>query len=278
MIDDYDSCTKEELIEFNINNFGVLYEWYTDSPGASKHQDHRVRRFETELPGPLWNGVLTSNHMEHEVDEAIKQELEYYKSKDKFGMMWFTYPSTQPTNMNEKLESQGFTNLVQSSPLMSIDLDKLPEPIDVPGLEIRSVRTEEEMHTFNEINGSRWDFGERFFKMVYDIECRYGFDEESPRQMYLGYLDGEPVSSNFLIYDRYVVGLYKIATVPGYEKRGIGSAMTLMPLFDALDRGYKVAVLQSSAMGHKVYERLGFREDSQMDGYMHKWAENVKTL
>ena len=96
--------------------------------------------------------------------------------------------------------------------------------------------------------------------------------------MYIAYLDGIPVASNFLIYDRNVVGLYKITTVPGYEKRGIGSAITLMPLFDAMDRDYRIAVLQSSEMGFKVYERLGFRGDSQINGYVYKWAENVKTL
>ncbi|MFX0199810.1 MAG: hypothetical protein ACFFCW_27115 [Candidatus Hodarchaeota archaeon] len=278
MTKDYNSYTKKELLELNMNNFCKLFEWYTNSPRGSKYQDHRIRRFETERPDPLWNGVLTSNHMEYEVDEAIKQQLEYYKSKGKLGMMWYTYPSTQPANMNKKLESHGFNNIAQNTPLMSIDLENLPESIEVPGLEIRPVRTEEEMQTFNEVIGSRWDLGEGVFKMKYDVECKYGFDEDSPRQMYLGYLDDVPVSSNFLIYDSNVVGLYKTATVSRYEKRGIGTAMTLKPLFDAQDRGYKVAILQSTPMGYKVYVRLGFREDGQMDWFMYTWAQDVKTL
>jgi len=278
MTKSYSECTTEELLNFNHTNFIKLFEWYTKTPKGNVYQDNRIRRFETERPDPLWNGVLASNHTEDQADEAIKQQLEYYKSKDKLGMMWYTYPSTQPTDMNERLESHGFTNIGQNTPLMSIDLEKLPEPKEVQGLEIRPIRTEEEMQTFNEVIGSRWDLGEGVFKMKYDVECRYGFDEECPRQMYLGYLDGVPVSSNFLIYDDNVVGLYKIATIPEYGRRGIGTALTLMPLFDALDRGYSVAILQSSSIGYKVYERIGFREDGQMDWYMYTWAQDVKTL
>lgn len=278
MTKDYASLSKEELIEINKENFCKIFEWYTNSPKGSKYQDGKLRRFETERPDPLWNGVLASNHTEDEADEAIKQQLEYYKSKGKLGMMWYTYPSTQPTNMNEKLESLGFTSIGNQTPLMSKDLENLPEPKEVSCLEIRPVRTEKEMQTFNEVIGSRWDLGEGVFKMKYDVECKYGFSEDSPRQMYLGYLNGVPVSSNFLFYDDDVVGLYKIATVPEYGRRGIGTALTLMPLFDARDRGYNVAILQSSPIGYKVYERLGFREDGQMDWYMYAWARDVKTL
>jgi ribosomal protein S18 acetylase RimI-like enzyme len=96
--------------------------------------------------------------------------------------------------------------------------------------------------------------------------------------MYLGYLDGVPVSSNFLIYGEDVVGLYKIATLPDYGRRGIGTALTLMPLYDARDKGYTIAILQSSGMGINLYKRLGFKEDGVQYWYMFTWADQVKTL
>jgi hypothetical protein len=150
-----------------------------------------------------------------------------------------------------------------------MNLDELPEPKTVDGLEIRPVRSREEMKTFNEVIGSRYPLGEEVFGMKYDVECRYGFGEDSPRQMYLGYLDGVPVSSNFLMYDEEVVGMYKTVTVPGYGRRGIGTSMVLTSLLDAWERGYKVAILQSSQMGYKVYERVGFREIGKMDWYIN---------
>ncbi|MHA1522580.1 MAG: hypothetical protein ACTSRK_20620 [Promethearchaeota archaeon] len=273
----YSECTTEELVDFNQENCSKFFEWYAKTPKGNTFQDNCIRKFETERPDPLWNGVLASNHPKNQADEAIKQQLEYHKSKEKLGMSWLTFPTIQPTDMNERLGSHGFTNIAPNTPLMSIDLEKLPEPKKVQGLEIRQVRTEEELQTFHEVIGSRWDFGEGVFTMKYDVERRFGFDEECPRQMYLGYLDGVPVSSNFLLYDDNVVGLYKIATIPGYERRGIGAASTLIPLFNALDRGYRVAILQSTSIGYKLYERIGFREDGQMNWYIYTWAQDVKT-
>jgi predicted acetyltransferase len=41
--------------------------------------------------------------------------------------------------------------------------------------------------------------------------------------------------------------------------RGSATAITLEAMRDARDAGYGTAVLTASAMGHGVYERLGFR-------------------
>ena len=110
MTKSYNECTNEELLNFNHANFIKVFEWYTKTPKGNIYQDKRIHRFETERLDPLWNGVLASNHAE-DTDEAIKLQLEYYKSKDKLGMMWYLFPSTQPPDMKERLESYGFTNI-----------------------------------------------------------------------------------------------------------------------------------------------------------------------
>jgi len=278
MTNDYKSYSKEELVELNKENYNQLFEWYTNTPTGKTYRDEKIRRFETSVPDPIWNGVLSSNHNENEIEEAIEEQLAYFNSKNKHGMMWYTYQTEKPPYNNQILESKGFKLLGSGTPLMSCDLTYLPEPKQVPGLEIKPVRTEEELELFFDVIGSRWDLGERVFDMKGDVECRYGFSEDNPRQMYLGYLDGLPVSSNFLIYDEDVVGLYKIATLPDYGRRGIGTALTLMPLFDARDRGYNIAILQSSGMGINLYKRLGFKEDGLQYWYMYTWADQVKTI
>jgi len=41
--------------------------------------------------------------------------------------------------------------------------------------------------------------------------------------------------------------------------------VTLDPLYDVKDMGYKVGNLRSSESGLKEYSRLGFKEDSKLD-------------
>jgi GNAT superfamily N-acetyltransferase len=57
-----------------------------------------------------------------------------------------------------------------------------------------------------------------------------------------------------------VAGIYAVGTIPPARNRGIGAAMTMIPLRVAREEGLEYAVLFSSRLGYPVYTRLGFRE------------------
>jgi predicted acetyltransferase len=57
-----------------------------------------------------------------------------------------------------------------------------------------------------------------------------------------------------------VAGIFAVATLAEARRRGIGTALTLVPLLEARRRGYRVSTLQATPMGFPVYRRLGFRE------------------
>jgi GNAT superfamily N-acetyltransferase len=50
-----------------------------------------------------------------------------------------------------------------------------------------------------------------------------------------------------------------VATVPAARRRGIGIATVGAALNLAREKGYRVAVLFSSEMGVKMYQKLGFQ-------------------
>lgn len=272
----YGECTTEELFNFNHTNFIKFFEWYTKTPKGNMYQNDRILRYETEITGPLWYGILTTSCKEEEADDLIEEQMNYFHSKGYPGFMWYVISSTNPPNMSEKLEAHDFSKIDTTSPMMSIDLYDLPERKEIPGLEIKPVRSKEEMRKFDKVLETQFPLGEEVFKKIYDIECSYGFDEECARQLYVAYQDGVPVSTNFMILDGDVAGMYKTATRPDYCRRGIGTAITLDPLYDAKDKGYKVGVLQSTEAGFKVYSRLGFKEDGKLDWYMYTWDKEAK--
>jgi len=86
-------------------------------------------------------------------------------------------------------------------------------------------------------------------------------------QNYVGYLNGKPVSTSSLIYGGGAAGIYSVATLPEARGKGIGSAVTLKPLQDACEMGYRIGTLQSSDMGFNVYKKLGFRHLCQIENF-----------
>lgn len=78
-------------------------------------------------------------------------------------------------------------------------------------------------------------------------------------QVLVGEVDGEPVSTAFALVQDGAAGVYNVATPPEHQRRGHGAAMTAATVAAAREAGATWAWLQSSAAGHPVYERLGFR-------------------
>jgi predicted GNAT family acetyltransferase len=77
--------------------------------------------------------------------------------------------------------------------------------------------------------------------------------------VYVGYTDGEAVSTGLGLRSGRTIGVYNVATVEGARGRGYAAAMTRRVVADGVAAGCDVAILQSSAMGYAIYERLGFR-------------------
>jgi predicted GNAT family acetyltransferase len=70
-----------------------------------------------------------------------------------------------------------------------------------------------------------------------------------------------------------VASVYAIGTVPEVRGKGIGGAVTLGPLLEAREEGYRHAVLFSSAMGVSAYQRIGFRLlDAWINRYLWRGA------
>jgi GNAT superfamily N-acetyltransferase len=86
--------------------------------------------------------------------------------------------------------------------------------------------------------------------------------------VYVGYTDGEPVTTGLGVRTGPTIGLYNIATVEHARRRGLGAAMTERIAVDGVAEGCAVAVLQASAMGQPVYRRLGYRTVVEYDGWI----------
>ena len=77
-------------------------------------------------------------------------------------------------------------------------------------------------------------------------------------RVYVGTEDGVPVASSLAVRTDEILGIYNVATIETARGRGYGTAMTWAAIADAAP-GVEVAILQASALGRPIYERMGFR-------------------
>ena len=72
---------------------------------------------------------------------------------------------------------------------------------------------------------------------------------EGPWVRFAGVFEGRPVASSGLILAGGIAGVYNVATLPAFRRRGFGGAMTHAAMRHARRLGYRVAVLGTSDLG-----------------------------
>jgi ribosomal protein S18 acetylase RimI-like enzyme len=90
----------------------------------------------------------------------------------------------------------------------------------------------------------------------------------SDAAVYVGYSDGVPVTSGLGVRTGRTIGIYNIATVESARRQGHGAAMTMRIIDDGAADGVDVAILQSSDMGFRMYQGIGFHTVVEYSGFV----------
>jgi ribosomal protein S18 acetylase RimI-like enzyme len=235
------------------------------SPKTEVHREPGFFRWHTPGPLPFFNGVVVSSPPGAGVDSQARSTLAYFEAKGVSSITWWLDPGVSAEAWSPLLLGLGFT-LDPNFPGMAAPLDSLVRKVairserhgDAPSVEIRRVDSSAMLREWAEVFVTGYEFPLSFAAPLFDLyDDLHGPD--SPLQSYFAYLDGAPVATSSILYAEGVAGIYDVATLPSARGRGLGAAVTLAPLRDASERGYRVGVLQSSVTGLSVYERIGFR-------------------
>ena len=127
----------------------------------------------------------------------------------------------------------------------------------LPELEIRRVDSSGVLDDFRGVGSVCFHVPLPWFSEVFDGSLpveRRGF------VCWVGYHGGQPVATAATLFAHGVVGLYNIATAPGQRGRGFAEALTRYAAGAALEEAGAVPlVLESTSLGFRLYDRLGFR-------------------
>lgn len=237
-------------------DFVAAWWLIAEAGGAELGQDAGLRWFHTGLDDVHTNAVLTTHLEAENADEVIDAMLARLRDRGA-PFLWWVMPSAEPDDLADRLAARGLVD-AGAWPGFAVRIDALPDLPAVDGLEIRRVRTPDELDRYLGVSIPILSPSPAFTDVFVRSSRRIGLAEDAPEVHFIGYLDGEPAATVSLVTAGGAAGIYNVTTVEAARGRGIGAAMTVAAARHGAVRGFELATLQASKMGRPVYERLGF--------------------
>ena len=226
-------------------------------------------RIEADIPHPLCNrviayqGPLSGNGL-----DDIGGFADYYRAR-KCLFTWLTWPhDDDAAELTQALEAIGLEKVDEISGMSLSLTDWTYEAPSIPGFVIEPIRTPSEMNRFRDIVPSVFGLEGEAGEVFVQISEAAAFCENAVFRHYVGFLDGEPAAAVTAVHDGETIGIYNVATLEAYRRRGLGGALTAHALREGQAAGGRLAVLQASRMAKSVYQAIGFNDDIAIGVYL----------
>lgn len=262
ILTDLSASTLTNAIKSNLYSF---FKFLKKAPGTEFLESPQYLRWYNPIQHPWFNGVLSQQSGDPVEADTVRETVAYFKAKGAQTMTWWLESGLGYETWETVLAPYGF-RLSDDTPGMALDLKRLNADLIRPlGVEIEPVTDAETLRAWNHVftvgYGLPTDWEEAIFALM------LGLGLDFPMRNYLCCWNGKPVATSSVYYAAGVAGVQFIATLPEARGHGIGTAVTIEPLKEALQLGYRVGILQSSEMGFNVYKKIGFQHLCQMEHF-----------
>jgi GNAT superfamily N-acetyltransferase len=269
VLTDFSRASMAQAVEANLFAF---FQHVARWPRVELHDEADCCWTLSDLPFPLFNSVMRARLPGDRIDALIEARLAACDARN-VPMLWWTGPSSTPADLGERLDRSGF--FLEAARGMAADLERHGGAHDAPSQSTVSVEPVEDAATLAAWSrvlcdsfGAPQPFGEAFAELAVTI----GLGSQSPFRHFLARVDGEPAATCSLFLGAGVAGIYDVSTLPELRNRGLGRQITGAAMREASARGYRMAILHSSALGAGVYRALGFQDVCAIGQYV--WVPN----
>ena len=250
-------------------NWEAYHYCLARSPGVELSIGRYLTWLMTNLPDHFMNLVVCTQLPPKGVDDLVEGTLAHFRSMNIRKLSWLTHENVPSAELNKVLLAHGLTFRDEFATEMAVDLSLLPDGLPTH-LDLRIIRVDGEdvLKQWIRVASIGFRVDERFEKVWFDFFVDAIFDRRF--QTYLALLDGKPVATSQLFLSDGVAGIYNVSCIPDARGQGIGSAVTLAPLLEAHQLGYRIGILQASKEAYNAYRRLGFQDYGKLSVYLWK--------
>jgi hypothetical protein len=215
-----------------------------------------------------WSEVFWSSLNSTNVDEAIAEQIEFYRSRN-LSFVWRVHDYDQPADLGARLENAGFSDSGTSEVMIAESSQLATEP-DLPeGTELLQVIDDAGVGLLIDVHESV--FGQSHDELRRSILRRL---EVASQEMALLVVTagGVAVSSSRIEFPPGIdfAALWGGSTVPKWRGKGLYRAQVFRRAQLALERGYRYLMVLASDNSRPILSELGFEIISRVTTYSWK--------
>jgi len=217
------------------------------TPGMLVMSDESLTVVDSGLPTDTFNFVCRARLAVHNARERVQAAIRHFREVER-PFSWWVGPADQPDNLAAILTAGGLQP-AESELAMAVELAKLVAPDPVSGVAIRCVDSQRALEAYSRILSGLATPPDMHVETFFTRAASRLLVPDSPVKCYVAYLGEQAVGTVEMTLGGGVAGLYNVATVEAYRRRGIGSMLTVHPLMEARENGLTLGVLQAAADG-----------------------------
>ncbi len=204
----------------------------------------------TPIPDPFFNAVthLICDNTEEKVDQILSSVAPTAP------LSFWIHPQNRSEGLKTILQQRGFNPCI-TCPLMQWTV----KPTPAPDFDIRPVGSN--MDAFMAMTSAAFHFTPEVAK-AYEA-----FLNTKGPELYLAYMDNQPVGTGIICPCGQIGGIFNIATAPEYEKKGVGRSMMQFLMNRANELQLKELALLSSPTAENFYKQLEFQNVYDIEIY-----------
>lgn len=248
--------SKQEVWHADVNYFEAFRTFIGSADSGEIRESRGMLIMNCGLPIAAFNLAFVTRLLSDPVT-AISQAHNYFRDREL--PFLFRIRADLDPRSEEAALARGFEPVNPASAMVLHPVPNIPAP--PTDLEIRKVREEEAFEDFRSTCAA--GFGMPELPAVLSPRLM----EHPSFRWFIGYVGRQPVTTALLFQTGSVAGVYCVATVGEFRRRGFGEAMTWAAVSAGVEAGCDIAILQPSGMGRSVYERMGFRSVAQYNTY-----------
>ena len=243
------------------NLYDQLPTMYLHMPGVQVIQEPDWLGMLSDHPDVYSNGLYEARFSDTDnISEKVRKVLTAYLTKGHLPMAWYLTPTSQPENLSKTLESEGFKYDGKATG-MFLNLNEFNRTANHNSrLTISQVSNSEQLNQWLIPVKEGSDYSDSVTQAFFELFRKKGFEQNIPWKLFLGTVDGKPVSASRLYCTDGIAGIYDVATISSARGKGYGTEITVAPLATAKTLGYKTATLIATPLGYNIYRRLRFQD------------------